>query len=368
MQDAVAFSGSGDFYDVPSPLPAGAPGDVIRVQPVTVTTIANATVLRVMYHSRDPAGADVAVTGIIAFPESASNQLPRRVISWGHGTVGMGPSCAPSRSDSARPDQIAQHFLDAGYVWTATDYKGLGPDSQRLAYQSGVTEGRSAIDIVRAANRLPTVRAGREWVMYGYSQGGHAALFAGQLAPTYAPELQLVGTVAIAPPSDTPYMATYADNPARAFLVMALLGLAADYPQLRPADYLTQKALDLAPVVDTGCVGDIYTAYQSLAPGETLIANPNETEPAKSLLATNAPGQTATPVPVLILQGTDDTTVPTQTTKALANHMCTLGQIVQRVTYTGKDHATILDAITTDVDHWINDRFAGAPAPTSCTP
>ena len=362
----VVFAGSGDFYDVPTPLPSGRPGQVIRVQPVTDTRIVNALVLRVMYHSQDLAGADVAVTGIVAVPQGIGPHGGRPVISWGHGTVGMGPSCAPSRSDDADIDRLAQHFLDAGYVWAATDYKGLGPPGQRLAYQSGGTEGRSAIDIVRAAHNIPTADAGASWAMYGHSQGGHAALFAGQLAPTYAPELALVGTVAAAPSSDTSYLAVNADNGARAFLVMALLGLAADYPQLRPADYLTQKALDLAPIVDGGCLRDVYTAYKTLAPGETLIANPNEVEPAKTIFAANAPGQVKTAVPILIVHGTNDTTIPPETTKVLADQMCALGQVVERVTYDGETHATIIDAVTADVDHWLDDRFAGVPAPTSC--
>jgi pimeloyl-ACP methyl ester carboxylesterase len=39
-------------------------------------------------------------------------------------------------------------------------------------------------------------------VIWGHSQGGHAALWAGQLAPTYAPELQLRGIAAVSPASD----------------------------------------------------------------------------------------------------------------------------------------------------------------------
>ena len=40
-----------DFYVVPDPLPAGQPGDIIRLQLISQT--GGATTLRVMYHSRD---------------------------------------------------------------------------------------------------------------------------------------------------------------------------------------------------------------------------------------------------------------------------------------------------------------------------
>jgi hypothetical protein len=35
--------------------------------------------------------------------------------------------------------------------------------------------------------------------VWGHSQGGHAALYTGQLAASYAPELKLVGVAAAAP-------------------------------------------------------------------------------------------------------------------------------------------------------------------------
>src|ERR1700749_1614375 len=40
------------------------------------------------------------------------------------------------------------------------------------------------------------------YVAWGHSQGGQAALFAGMIAKTYAPELQLIGVAAAAPATD----------------------------------------------------------------------------------------------------------------------------------------------------------------------
>ena len=36
-------------------------------------------------------------------------------------------------------------------------------------------------------------------VVWGYSQGGHAALWTGIIGPRYAPELKVLGIAAIAP-------------------------------------------------------------------------------------------------------------------------------------------------------------------------
>ena len=48
--------------------------------------------------------------------------------------------------------------------------------------------------------RLPGVHASRTVLVYGHSQGGHGALFAGELAASYAPDLHVVGVVAAARP------------------------------------------------------------------------------------------------------------------------------------------------------------------------
>ena len=55
-----------------------------------------------------------------------------------------------------------------------------------------------------AAASLPEAEPGEQLAIFGYSQGGHGALWAGQLAPEWVPELDLVGTVAGAPPRSCP--------------------------------------------------------------------------------------------------------------------------------------------------------------------
>ena len=58
------------------------------------------------------------------------------------------------------------------------------------------------IDIVRAARSLPRVGEGKDFTVWGHSQGGQAVLFAGMMASAYAPELRLLGVAAAAPATD----------------------------------------------------------------------------------------------------------------------------------------------------------------------
>jgi acetyl esterase/lipase len=92
-------------------------------------------------------------------------------------------------------------MLGLGWAVVATDYPGLGTPGPH-AYLVGNAGGYAVLDSVRAARHVPRAGAGSRFVVWGLSQGAHAALFTGQLASRYAPDLQLTGVVAAAPPTD----------------------------------------------------------------------------------------------------------------------------------------------------------------------
>jgi hypothetical protein len=69
-------------------------------------------------------------------------------------------------------------------------------------YLVGASEARAVIASVRVAATMPGAGGGKRFVVWGHSQGGHAALFTGIIARTYAPELDLLGVAAAAPAAD----------------------------------------------------------------------------------------------------------------------------------------------------------------------
>ena len=100
----------------------------------------------------------------------------------------------------AQYDQkLLNRWLKAGYAVVRTDYEGLGTPSTH-PYLIGVSQGRSVLDMVRAARKLDRT-LGKKVVIAGHSQGGHAALWAGSLAGKWTPELDVRGTLALAPAS-----------------------------------------------------------------------------------------------------------------------------------------------------------------------
>ncbi len=184
------------FYAVPDPLSTGAPGTLIKSE--DLGPVAGGERYRIMYHSRSIQGADIPVTGLVFVPSGPAPAEPRPVLAWAHGTTGAADQCAPSLG-GYDPVYLTQ-WLERGYVVAATDYQGMGTPGLH-PYLVGDSEGRGVLDSVRAAEALLVAHAGRDVMIFGHSQGGHAALFANELAPTYAPELRILGTIAAAPAS-----------------------------------------------------------------------------------------------------------------------------------------------------------------------
>ena len=183
---------TGDFYAVPDPLPGGPPGFPIWAEQVAAPP--GAIAWRILYHSRTIHDEDIAVSGLVVAPDATPPEGGFPVIAYAHGTTGLADPCAPSKA--ARPladdgeatgDLPLPPMWEDGYVMVATDYEGLGTPG-RHPYIVGGSEGRGVLDSIRAARALPEAHAGDQAVVVGISQGGHAALFTGELADTYAPD------------------------------------------------------------------------------------------------------------------------------------------------------------------------------------
>lgn len=362
----VVLGAEEDLYRWAEDLEPGEPGDLIALQPVESEL--PGTVLRVLYHSESLAGDDIAVSGLIAVPAGEPPAAGRDVLSWAHGTTGIADECAPSKGDVGRGLSLAGPFLERGMVVAATDYEGLGTPG-RHPYLVGESEGRGVLDIVRAARQLDEAAASDRVVIWGHSQGGQAALFADQIAPEWAPELDVVGTVAGAPPSQLPLMAdAVGRGPFGFFLAMAVAGWAAAYPDADPADVLTPLGLERLALVDEGCAASLAARW-SQAPGEELV-RPDAADPGagpwRELFTANDPGQRAGEGPVLIVHGADDELIPVGSSALLADQLCRLGQAVDRRVYEGATHGSVVAASQADVLEWIDARLAGGPVTSTC--
>lgn len=355
-----------DFYVVPDPLPAGAPGDLIRIQPLGEAD--GRATARIMYHSNDAQDRDRAVTGLVTYPTDPPPQGTgdegRPVVSTAHGTTGVAGVCAPSRTAGAAPGW----GIDEA-VWVMSDYVGMGPVGEIHPYLSKPSEGNAVIDAVRAARQVPEAHAGSRWVSIGHSQGGHGALAAHELAAERAPELELVGTVALAPGALLDRVYGGIDPIVTAILtMMAVYSGASEHPDVDPADFLTPDALAASEIFETGCLDAITEALIPVAIGGAFTADPRQTEPAATLVRDNDVGSVAVDgVPVLMASGTLDDRVVIDRFRDLTEVMCAAGQVTEYHVYEGADHGSVIPASADLVTGWIEDRLAGADPTDTCT-
>jgi pimeloyl-ACP methyl ester carboxylesterase len=350
------------FYRPPASLAGARHGDLLRYQ--RLGTVAGGVVYRVMYRSQSVGGKAIAVTGMVAVPRTGGGNRP--VLSWAHGTVGLADRCTPSKQPLGPFEAALAALLAKGWVVAATDYEGLGPPG-RHPYLAGVSEGRGVLDVIRAARQIPQARAGNRALLWGHSQGGHAVLFAAQLAARWVPETKVVGTVAGAPPSELPLLTTALKGGAfQGYIAMAAAGLNAAYPKAALSPVLTPKGLELLAVVDRGCTDEIFRVFNTVGFDEVIKADPMTVPAWKAVLEANDPGHVKLPMPLLVIHGEADEQIPPVASQALVGRLCGLGQVAERRTYPGMGHAEVIAPSFVPMVAWMGDRLAGRPAVSTC--
>lgn len=364
----------GPFYTAPSPLPAGSPGTIIRSE-VIDGFHAGATAYRVLYKSTGYDGKPTAVSGSVVVPDGPAPAQGRKVVAYTHGTVGVATNCGPSLVKGAEQPLFFEGgapLLSAGYVVAASDYQGLGTPGPH-PYLVGASEGMNELDIVRAAHNLSQAHAGADFVVWGHSQGGQASLFTGQLASSYAPELHLVGVAAGGPVPDLVdlFKVNIKTTVGKILIAMGLQSWAKVYDDAGLDRIVTPVARPIVAKIARNCLYGTKQILASvpgaLALGLTFLRTPPwESEPWKTIVAKNNPGNSPLNAPILIVQGTADAIVAPAVTERLAHKLCKNGERVELRLYPGVGHLETGHLAAPDVAKWIADRFAGKPAPTTC--
>ena len=359
------------LYDVGTNEIPGKSGTLIRVWPLKGGGPGNSDAFRFLYRSTGPKGETIPVSGAIFIPDGPAPAGGRNVIAWAHPTSGVAPDCAPSLyPDRAGLIWNLNDMLREGYVVVATDYPGLGTDGVH-PYLIGESAGRAVLDSVRAAQQFKNSGASNRFAVWGHSEGGHAALFTGQLAARYAPDLKLVGVAAAAPAT---YLVDLFEDDAKTeqdLIAMALLSWTR-LENVAPATIVEPGVMAAFNATARGCLTSIaqFEALEKdakrLQAARFLKIDPTKTNPWKGIMLRNSPGQARAGAPVFIAQGTADTTVDPQVTKRFAKALCAKGERVVFVSLPGVSHIFAARDSAPTAIKWMNDRFRGVPAPSSC--
>jgi pimeloyl-ACP methyl ester carboxylesterase len=206
------------------------------------------------------------------------------------------------------------------------------------------------LDAVRAARLLPLAAASNETVLWGHSQGGHAAIFAAELAAEYAPELR-VRAVAVAAPATSLSQLLNADIGDISGVTIGSYAFAAyanvygaSTPGASLEKILTPAGAAATPTMAGLCLLGQNAALHAIARplvGGYLAVDPATVEPWATLLTENSPGATRLTVPLFVAQGETDTLVRPTLTSDFAEREKTLGTAVTYVSIPDTGHGLV---------------------------
>lgn len=369
---ARAATGILPFYQPAPGSIEGPAGSLLRTEPIADAPTGTIG-YRVLYRSRDPDGTPIAVSAVALVPTAAPPAQGRPVVAWAHPTSGVEPQCAPSLARAHfREIQGLDALIAQGAIVVATDYPGLGTAGPH-PYLVGISEGRAVLDSVRAARLLPEAHAGDRYALWGHSQGGHAALFAAQLAADYLPELHLAGVAVAAPATqlDTLMRDDADSNGGRNITAMTLWSWNRVYGI--PLQGVVEAGAE--PAVDAlarECIETVYDLVERAWSGRPLkqqflsVPDIAAVEPWKHLLTQNIPGLPPKGVPVFIAQGEVDTLVRPAVTAAYRQQLCAQGNAVRWLLLPKVGHAFVARDSAGEAAQWLGARLADTAAPDDC--
>ena len=341
----------------------------------------------VRYRSYDLDDTPIVVYARVYLPVGKTGAS---IFGFAPGTTGIGDECAPSIEDPHKANwaNYQSHlvtYAGQGYASVITDYEGMRDSNRIHHYMVGELEGRAVLDSVRALMNLDsTHRAANPKNVFlgGYSQGGHSAFWADQIASAYAPDLTVKGVVGFGPVMDVqqtwsdilhaaninwfgPYVLTsYADYYHDTY----------DINQILTPRYAANLRADvLAHCIDTdlmywGHVPNLVYTTEFLASLSNGLNDPRDAQ-LKARLEANRTGSAPTSSAKLINEGARDNVVlPAQQTAAMQRICPTSRGPAQLKVYPNATHYNTMAQSLHDTITWMKDVAAGQAVPTTCSP
>ena len=358
----------------------GSNKDYVSESTYNLGSMPEAESIKVMtYNMPYVTGETKKATALVFLPKTKRPIDGWKVVVWEHGTVGNGDSCAPSRNKiNERFIGMAKSLLNEGYVIIAPDYEGSGTPGMH-PYLNLKSEANSAIYAVKAYKERYGNQVNGQWMSVGQSQGGQASLGTAEFSnndPNYK------GAVAGAPASSLGYIISVVAPKAIENILLeeqagkkpvgtaagvyatlltyasyTTVGVIAYEPKFNYRELYKERSKNIAAEAEgsTGengaCIVELQKKffddindYTAKNVGKTvldypgLVDNFQENPTVKKFLAENQPATKKINSPVMIIQGTDDTSVPYSVTDKLQKDLKAMGTDVTFLRVDGAGH------------------------------
>ena len=379
------------FYNAPASLSSYAPGAIIRSRQVQTSlgplplSALGASSYQLLYRTNDAAGQPVANATTVIVPATPAPPGGRELVSLQDAEDSLTTNCAPSYQlqvgERDNQDMLAEltaaapSQLSEGRALVVPDV--YGPQSEFLVRDM---EAHAILDSIRAAEEFaPAQVAARATpaALVGYSGGGHETMAAAEVQPGYAPDLKLVGAAAGGTPADDRESYDYLDGRTGSGVVMgAMIALGRAYPDLGWSALLNDYGRSVAAreQAGPGCVDPVVSGTDHVSDW-TTVPDPLSVPNIAQAIAANALGSSAPRTPTFLYVSQHDELISLDDSDKLAARYCARGARIDYyrdpVQYPGPlgDHTEaavggfIPRALT-----YLDARFAGLPASTTCAP
>lgn len=378
---ATVGASDDSFYTLPSPIPTDTHGTLLSYRSTTVNLGTGAPGVKawnVLYKSTDSVGAGNVVSGTVLVPTASWPWYmgSRPVVLYAVGTHGLAQSCAPSRQMAAGTDYENANIsaaLKAGYAVLVTDYQGY-LTGDKSTYLAGQSQGQAVLDIFNAALSIPKVglSSSAKVAIWGYSQGGQSAAWAGELQTSYASSMKLVGVAAGGIPGDFITTSLALDgNLGAAFLASGVVGLANQYPDKLLIDLLaTPDGKAQLNKLSGECVFEALPEFQNkkisdFTTGGITLEQMEQVPTIRAVLTSQDLGSNKIAAPLYQYHGQADEFIPLAQAVSLKQKYCALGTKVSFDLYPSEHIATQFQGAPAALS-FIADRIAGKTAPNTC--
>lgn len=367
-------------YKGSTPLRDIAPGTILKKRTITVT-VENYdlpfTADQLLYRTTGQLGQPTVTVTTLIRPLV---HVGTKIVAYQTAYDALGSECDPSYTlaggnpadgTGAAETAVIALYLAAGYYVDVSDYEGTNLD-----FVAGQESGYGTLDSVRASEHDLGVPASTEVGLVGYSGGSIASEWASELAPSYAPELHIVGVAEGGIPVDLAHNLDYVNGSAAwsGTIPAVVVSLARAF-DINLSPYLSAYGEKITQQVEGECIASFLGAYPGLTVQQLLkpqyqdfLAIPVFRKVVNTLLMGTVPGRPAGPLFMGVgdADGTGDGVMVTKDVQALAHEYCTRGVNVQFNVYKGQDHDNAAIPFEVEAVGFLEQRFLGIPAISGC--
>ncbi|MFD4295182.1 lipase family protein [Rhodococcus sp. NPDC058532] len=363
------------FFTAPPDVANHQPGDVLKIRKMPPNLyFPGSEVWELLFRTTDSQGKPIAANTTFLKPPNHQPNSP--LVSYQHIINALGHKCKIA-TELYTTDPLTQIreapglniALARGWAVALPDH--LGP---RMAYGAAKLGGQITLDGIRAIQRTPELQVTDSPVgLGGYSGGGMATSWAAALAPTYAPELNIVGAAEGGAPMNLGKMATaLGTNPHPAFglAMAAALGLEREYPErMNVTDQLNDTGRWLLSMIGNGCTNEIMfwglgRSANEMTDNRNFLDDPVAWQVMDENSLELYPGIPKTPI--FEWHSPTDTLVPVDAIENTMRRYCDAGVPVQTLLTPSPDHLSAAVLGLPQALDWLDARFRGVPAPSTC--